>query len=1248
LLARAGMMLGLLLLPSAVPSATPKGEPAEPVALLPVLDRAKVRAPDLLTEFRGGIAVALLRERGWRALPEREVEEILERLEARPPFKPEAIARVGDELGVARIVVPVLLRAGVKGKPPYGFAEAEVYLYEAPSWALRAKARASAKTTPKAGFKGERRAILAEALRLCGERVASELVKTVSLVGRVYASTEEEFLLGLGRADGLRSGAEVEVLRNGKVVARGKVYSPGLRDSYAKVTWLAEGERIERGLSVRVVYNPPPSPPVRPKKRIARERKWLRWLMWGLLAYIAYRVFVKRERAPAVRAAQIEASASTSTIPADGQSTALIRATVYDEMRNPVPDGTPVTFRTDKGTLSPCRSRGGWASSVTVRTLGGVAEALLKSPTEPGVATVRIEAPGAPPSYARVEFASPGAIEVTATPNTLPADGVSQAVILAMVKTAEGSAVRDLTRVEFSTTLGTITPASYTSGGVAQAILTAPTRPGTATVTARWGSSSASTTVEFTSGPPGKISLSVSPLETVADGRSKVTLTATVSDAMGNLVQDGTIVTFSSTLGQLLSTSATTQNGSASVQLLAPTIPGIAIITASSGEAKTTATVSFLPGPPRRVEITLDPPSLVADGTSTSRVVAKVSDEFGNPVQDGTTVTFSVDPQIATITPTATTTGGEAIATLRAGTTPGRVVITAKAGDASGQVTLVISGTTAARVELTTDKASLPADGQSTCALRAYAVDSEGNPLGDGTPVSFRIVSGPGSIRDADLALKNGEARATYVAGLDPGTVILEVEITGVVARTTVELLPLPASSISLAVEPNPVRIEGTGPAAGTASATVRAMVRDQRGRPVADGTIVEFSTTLGTVTSAVRTKNGEAVASFVSSDAGTALITAKSGEAQAQITLTVLPGPAASVTARVEPPSIPADGNSYAVVEALVLDIAGNPVQDGTVVEFGDGQGNLGRTEPDANGGGNGTVTPKAATTGGVARAFIVSKNPDVQDPQDPNFVSKPGTATVYIRVPQDQPDPLPDSPSPVQTVVVQVQFVSKQPAIINVTVEPANIRGLDVAGATAKVTAMVYDEYHNPVPDGTAVYFTATRGMIRGNGPTVGGVATSYTTGGIATATIYSDGEGLGDPSFNGWVQITVVSGKAIKTGWVIFSGPADETESYLHPTSVEIPSVNGKAVITVVAKDENGNPVVDGTIVHAATEVGTLDATEKGTVGGVATFTIMTSTDPANPTPTGTYHAYFSIERGRGMLPLQLPPVEIRVVD
>ncbi len=90
---------------------------------------------------------------------------------------------------------------------------------------------------------------------------------------------------------------------------------------------------------------------------------------------------------------------------------------------------------------------------------------------------------------------------------------------------------------------------------------------------------------------------------------------------------------------------------------------------------------------------------------------------------------------------------------------------------------------------------------------------------------------------------------------------------------------------------------------------------------------------------------------------------------------------------------------------------------------------------------------------------------------------------------------------------------------------------------------------------------------------------------------------------------------------------------------PPSATVPSVNGQAVFTVYARDKNGNPVADGTVVHASTEVGTLDVTEKQTVGGWTTFTIMTSTDPTNPTPTGTYNVYFSIERGYGLEPLPL---------
>ena len=80
----------------------------------------------------------------------------------------------------------------------------------------------------------------------------------------------------------------------------------------------------------------------------------------------------------------------------------------------------------------------------------------------------------------------------------LPADGISTANVYASVQNSEGSRVADGTPVEFSTTLGSISPITvYTSGGEAQAIITAPTTGGVSVITARSGSISESEDLTF-------------------------------------------------------------------------------------------------------------------------------------------------------------------------------------------------------------------------------------------------------------------------------------------------------------------------------------------------------------------------------------------------------------------------------------------------------------------------------------------------------------------------------------------------------------------------------------------------------------------------------------------------------------------------------------------------------------------------------------------------------------------------------
>ena len=71
----------------------------------------------------------------------------------------------------------------------------------------------------------------------------------------------------------------------------------------------------------------------------------------------------------------------------------------------------------------------------------------------------------------------------------------------------------------------------------------------------------------------------------------------------------------------------------------------------------------------------------------------------------------------------------------------------------------------------------------------------------------------------------------------------------------------------------------------GVTSTTITAEVRNGDGALVADNTIVNFSTTLGTIESTAPTRGGQASVSLVSSTiAGTAIVTASSGGATADI----------------------------------------------------------------------------------------------------------------------------------------------------------------------------------------------------------------------------------------------------------------------------------------------------------------------------------------------------------------------------
>lgn len=89
------------------------------------------------------------------------------------------------------------------------------------------------------------------------------------------------------------------------------------------------------------------------------------------------------------------------------------------------------------------------------------------------------------------------------------------------------------------------------------------------------------------------VQLTSQPTATVADGKSTVTISATLRDRNGKLVTDGTQVVFTTTKGSIDTPIVKTLNGVARVMLRAGSIPGMAKITATALQFNATASLEF-------------------------------------------------------------------------------------------------------------------------------------------------------------------------------------------------------------------------------------------------------------------------------------------------------------------------------------------------------------------------------------------------------------------------------------------------------------------------------------------------------------------------------------------------------------------------------------------------------------------------------------------------------------------------------
>lgn len=419
------------------------------------------------------------------------------------------------------------------------------------------------------------------------------------------------------------------------------------------------------------------------------------------------------------------------------------------------------------------------------------------------------------------------ALTVVADPTSVPADGVTTSTLSIVARDANGNPVPDGTTVSLSTNLGTVTTNVTTSEGKTTATFTADTTPGTASITVTVGAAQKTITIQVGSATTtsGRLSIVVTVVGSqnlVADGNSTSQLEAVVTDEAGNPAPDGTKVYFTSTPSAVgtVTPTATTAGGSATAVFTSGTQAGTARITVKAfldpnanpltdtpDGINNLTSIGVSAGPAFQLGVGVDQLNLKALDTvgATNSVNVSVKDANGNPVRDGTVVSFSADK--GHVTGTVTTLNGVAtgvwtsIASDHLNPPAGIVTITASTTTEGGvlvtdSVQFVVSGDPAF-ITLTANPSTINISTTTTdpgkSIITATVTDRNGNPVVSGTGVTFATTLGTidssaattGGTRPGEASI----AQVTLTAGDTAGTATVTATAGNVQAATTVEMV---------------------------------------------------------------------------------------------------------------------------------------------------------------------------------------------------------------------------------------------------------------------------------------------------------------------------------------------------------------------------------------------------------------------------------------------------------------------------
>ncbi|NTW00745.1 MAG: hypothetical protein HGA19_05470 [Oscillochloris sp.] len=213
-------------------------------------------------------------------------------------------------------------------------------------------------------------------------------------------------------------------------------------------------------------------------------------------------------------------------------------------------------------------------------------------------------------------------------------------------------------------------------------------------------------------------------------------------------------------------------------------VAGSATLVVRASAAEGRAELTITPGEPIDPVMPLvGPRTIIADQIHWGTVVAIPFDMFGNPVVEGTLVHFEIQrPNAKREALTAPVTHLLAWNHVSSSPHAGRTIITATTGHAHGpDANLVETPGWPVPFTLSAQPRGLPADGRQFVTLRSQPiVDAYGNPMLDGTLITFVAEVPGGSSRFIPAYTIDGVAEAYLQAPPVPGTVTVRAILYGI------------------------------------------------------------------------------------------------------------------------------------------------------------------------------------------------------------------------------------------------------------------------------------------------------------------------------------------------------------------------------------------------------------------------------------------------------------------------------------